>query len=97
MSFDDLKLNTKTLIPLTGMALVFTAVIGVGVVKLNGLTQRYGEITSSVDPAILRLNRATRVANEMGRDVYGIVVYDPTDARAKAVATNYASAKATGD
>ena len=97
MSFDDLKLNTKTLIPLTGMALVFTAVIGVGVVKLNGLTQRYGEITSSVDPAILRLNRATRVANEMGRDVYGIVVYDPTDARAKAVASNYAAAKATGD
>jgi methyl-accepting chemotaxis protein len=93
MAFDDLKLRTKVLIPLVGMAVVFAGVVAVGAVQLNDLTHRYGAITSGVDPAILRLNRAIRIAGEIDRDVYAIVAYDPSDPRAKVVAANYAAGK----
>ena len=97
MSFDDLKLRTKILIPLVGMALVFAGVIALGTVRLNDLTHRYGAITGAADPAVLRLNRAARILNEIGRDVYAIVVYDSNDPRTKAATAHYASAKAKGD
>ena len=97
MSFDNLKLRTKTLIPLMGMAILFAGVITVGALKLNDLTQRYGEIIGQVDPAILRVNRAMRITSDLGREVYAILVYDPADPRAKAVITQYGAAKAGGD
>ena len=97
MAFDDLKLRTKILIPLVGMAVVFAGVVGVGVQRLNDLTRRYGEIIGHADPAILRVNRALRVTGDLDRAVYAIVSYDPTDPRAKAVLRQYAAAQAGGE
>ncbi|QUD90801.1 HAMP domain-containing protein [Phenylobacterium montanum] len=79
------------------MAAVFACVVSVGVVRLNDLTRRYGEITGSADPSILRLNRAVRIAGEFDRDVYATVVYDPADPRAKKVRTDFAGARKKGD
>ncbi|HEY2661089.1 MAG TPA: HAMP domain-containing protein, partial [Caulobacteraceae bacterium] len=97
MKFDDLKLRTKTLIPLIGMAAVFASVIAGGTLKMNDLTRRYGQITTSVDPAIVQLMRTTRTANELGRDVYAALVYDAADVRAKKASADFDTAQARGD
>jgi methyl-accepting chemotaxis protein len=97
MSFDDLKLRTKTLIPLVGMAVIFTAVIGVGTAKLVELTRRYGQIASGVEPAMLQTARAARSANEVVREAYGLLSYDPQGSWAKQVTADFQRAKAKGD
>ena len=97
MAFDDLKLRTKVLIPLVGIGVLFAGVVAGGTIQLNSLTHRYNQITGGSDQAILRLNRALRITNEMGRDVYAGLVYDPSDARHGAVEANYAAAQAAGD
>ncbi len=97
MGFDDLKLRTKILIPLTGMAILFGGVIAVGTVKLGGLTNRYSQIASHVDPAMLTSARAVRTANNVVREAYGLLNYDPAGEWAKKVAADFAGAKASGD
>jgi methyl-accepting chemotaxis protein len=97
MRFDDLKLRTKTLIPLALMAAVFAVVIASGAVKLNDLTHRYGQIINGVDPATLRLSRASRVALEISRDVYDALNYDANDPRSKQASTAFEDAKTKGD
>jgi methyl-accepting chemotaxis protein len=97
MRFDDLKLRTKTLIPLIGMAVVFALVIASGAFRLNDLTHRYGQILSGVDPAILRLNRAARIAVDISRDVYQDLNYESTDPRARAADADFVDAKAEAD
>jgi len=97
MAFDDLKLRTKTLIPLIGMAAVFAVVIGSGAIKLNDLTHRYGQITNGVDPAILRMSRGSRIALEVSRDVYESLNYDSSDPRSKQADQAFTGAKAKGD
>ena len=97
MRFDDLKLRTKTLIPLVGMAIVFAAVIASGALNLNNLTHRYGQLTTGVDPAIVRLSRASRIAVDVSRDVYESLNYDSADPRAKGAAADFDGAKDEAD
>ena len=97
MGFDDLKLRTKVLIPLAGMAIVFAGVIGVGVVKLNDLTHRYSNITSNIDPAMLLAARATRTADMVVRDGYGLLAYDPAGLSGKNATKDFTDAKDKGD
>jgi methyl-accepting chemotaxis protein len=97
MGFDDLKLRTKVLIPLTGMAIVFGGVIAAGTVKLNDLTHRYSQITSVADPAMLLTARATRTANTAVREAYGLLSYDPSGDWSKQVTADFQGAKARAD
>ncbi|HEY2661064.1 MAG TPA: HAMP domain-containing protein, partial [Caulobacteraceae bacterium] len=97
MNFDDLKLRTKVLIPLIGMAAVFACVIGAGTVKLNELTHRYGLITSAADPAMLLTAKATRTANTVVREAYGLLSYDPTSAWAKQASADFQAGRINGD
>jgi len=97
MRFDDLKLRTKTLIPLVGMAIVFAAVIASGALNLSNLTHRYGQLTTGVDPAIVRLSRASRIAVDISRDVYESLNYDSADPRAKAADADFEGAKDEAD
>ncbi|MDR3508829.1 MAG: methyl-accepting chemotaxis protein [Caulobacteraceae bacterium] len=97
MRFDDLKLRTKTLIPLVGMAAVFACVIGVGAIKLNDVAQRYSHITEGVDPALLRIARAMRIANEVGREGFEALAYDRQDPRSQLSTQQFKEAKARGD
>jgi methyl-accepting chemotaxis protein len=97
MSFDDLKLRTKVLIPLVAMAAVFACVVVGGAFRLQDLTRRYGEITDKVDPAIVRTARASRIANEVGRDVFGLLVYDGADPSSKRADADFKAAKTRGD
>lgn len=95
--FDDLKLGAKTLIPMIAMALLFAVAISAGTFKLYDLARGYGRITGSTDPAILRLSRASRIANEMGRDAYRVLVNDPNDAAGREAYEHFRTAKARGD
>ena len=97
MNFDDLKLRTKVLIPLIGMAVVFAGVIAVGTVRLNDLTRQYGQITSEVDPSLLRIARAARLLGEVNRDTYALLSYDPHGEHAAETVAAYVSAKTQGD
>ena len=97
MRFDDLKLRTKTLIPLVGMAVVFAVVIASGALKLNDLTHRYGQLTTGVDPAIVRLSRAGRILVDVSRDVYESLNYDSADPRGKAADADFEGAKDEAD
>jgi PAS domain S-box-containing protein len=97
MKFDDLKLRTKTLIPLVGIAVVFASVIGVGTVKLNDLTRRYGQIASGVEPAMLETVRATRAASKVVREAYGLLSYDHDSAWARTVTADFQESKAQSD
>jgi methyl-accepting chemotaxis protein len=97
MSFDDLKLRTKVLIPLVAMSAVFACVIVGSAVKLHDLARRYSEITGRVDPAMLATARALRVANEVGRDVFGLLVYDGAGPNAHRADAEFRSAKTRGD
>ncbi|WP_249138244.1 methyl-accepting chemotaxis protein [Phenylobacterium montanum] len=76
---------------------MFGAVIGAGALKLNDLGRRYATVTMGTDPAILRLARASRVSNALGRDVYRILVNDPSETGTKEAITDFQNAKAFGD
>jgi len=97
MNFDNLSLRTKVLIPLIAMSALFAAVIGVGVLKLNDLSARYGHIVSNVDPAILRMARVRNITASISSDVYRVMVYDDNDPRAKQAAADYHALKASGE
>ena len=97
MRFDDLKLRTKILIPLVGMALLFTCVTGGGIIKMNELSRDYGHITTAVDPALLQMARAGRYATEISNDVFEELTYDPDDPRGKQALANFEAAKTSGD
>ena len=97
LRFDDLKLTTKTLIPLAGMAIVFAVLIAGGAFKLNDLTHRYGQITTGVDPAILRMSRVSRITLQVSRDVYESLNYDSSDPRSRQADADFTSQKAKGD
>jgi PAS domain S-box-containing protein len=97
MKFDDLKLRTKTLIPLVGMAVVFAGVIGVGTVKLNDLTHRYGQIASGVEPAMLQTVRGTRNASKVVREAYALLSYAADGSWAKKVTADFEASKAQSD
>ncbi len=97
MTFDDLKLRTKILIPLIGMAAIFACVVVGGTLKLNELSRRYGQIVSGVDPAILRLARVGRTITEIGREEYENLIYDPVDPAAAQAVAAFAASGAKGD
>ncbi|MGR4867086.1 methyl-accepting chemotaxis protein [Caulobacter sp. LARHSG274] len=89
MNFDNLRLRTKTLVPLIGMALVFALVVAGGVFKLSELSHRYAQITDGVDPAILRLAGVARFTNSLGRNAYQSMNYDPASPRGKQVMAEF--------
>jgi methyl-accepting chemotaxis protein len=97
VNFDDLKLRTKTLIPLVIMAVVFACLIAGATFRMNDLVRRYSKITDGVDPATLQLSRSSRIANELGHDVYENLIYDHKDPRANIASKAFADITARGD
>ena len=68
--FDNLKLSTKSLIPLVVMALLFASVIGLGGIKLNQTAAQYGQMVDHSDLAVVRLLRARLALTQLGYDLY---------------------------
>ena len=50
MSFDDLELRTKTLVPQVGTAAILACVTAGATSKLNGLVHRRARANGAVDP-----------------------------------------------
>jgi len=61
MSIDNLKLRTKTMIPLAVMAFVVLAMVGFGAMKLSAISSDASEIIEHRDLAVTQLVRATRL------------------------------------
>ena len=72
---DNLKLSTKSLVPLIVMALLFAGVVGLGGVKLNQTATEYGRMVDHSDPAVVRLIRVRLALNQVGYKLYKSTAY----------------------
>jgi methyl-accepting chemotaxis protein len=69
-SIDDLKLSTKTLIPLLIMAVLFAGIAGLGVFELRRTAGAYAHMTDESDPAVVELIRFRQSVTQIGYDLY---------------------------
>jgi methyl-accepting chemotaxis protein len=76
VTIDNLKLRTKTLIPLAIMALLVLAMVGFGAVKLSGVAGTASEIIEHRDVAAVQLARATRQMVTIPYSIFQTLVYD---------------------
>jgi methyl-accepting chemotaxis protein len=70
---DNLKLNTKTLIPLVGMAVLIVGLVAMGATQLAQLQAQSSRIIEHNDPAIVYSVRANKALMGVGYDVYQIL------------------------
>jgi methyl-accepting chemotaxis protein len=90
MRVDDLRIRTKTLIPVVGMALLALAMVAFGAVKLIGVSATASEIIERRDAGVDLLVRASRDVLEMGYDVFGVILFDGSQAQGKVAADGFA-------
>ena len=76
MSIDNLKLRTKTIIPLFMMAATVLAMVGFGAMKLSGISSTASDIIEHRDLAVTTEVRATRNMMLMPYYVLGNLTYD---------------------
>ena len=60
MKFDDLRLRTKSLIPLGIMGLTVIGMVAFGAVRLVGVSRAAGDIIEKRDVAVFQIARAGR-------------------------------------
>jgi methyl-accepting chemotaxis protein len=70
---DNLKLSTKSILPLVVMALLFMGVVTLNAVTISSIAGRYDYIVSHSDPALVRLVRLSRSVRLMATDVESVV------------------------
>src|ERR1700682_470204 len=97
MSIDDLKLRTKTLIPLAAMALVILAMVSFGALKLIGISDQASEIIEHRDVAASQLIRASRAMLTAPYDVLAALVFDGDTAQGRAASEGFPKAIADVD
>ena len=76
MNFDNLKLRTKALIPLSVMALVVFAMVAFGASELSRLSDRASELIERRDVAASQMARASRYMLLASLSVLGSLLYD---------------------
>ena len=76
MSFDDLKLTTKSLIPLSVTSLMFLGVTALGIYRIDVLGDRYAYLTEHADAAVIRVLRSNRASTEVGYAIHSMIAYD---------------------
>ena len=76
MNFDNLKLRTKTLIPLLVMALVAFAMVAFGASELSKVSDKASEIIERRDMAGTQMARASRYMLLASLSVSGSLLYD---------------------
>ncbi len=74
MSVDNVKLRTKSLIPLVIMAVLFAGVIGFGATRMLDQQASSGQVTDHSFPAILKMARVGRLLVQIGNDVHKSLV-----------------------
>ncbi|WP_428989316.1 methyl-accepting chemotaxis protein [Methylocapsa aurea] len=93
MRFDDLKLTTKSLLPLALTCLLFLGVTALGVHRIDDLGRRYQYLTEHSDAALARLLRMNRTAIEVGYAVHSMIAYESDTELFKIAETNFESAR----
>jgi methyl-accepting chemotaxis protein len=76
VTIDNLKLRTKTLIPLTLMGVVIIALLVFGGLKLNGVSSTAGDIIERRTLGTLALSQARVDLMEAMYDIFGILAFD---------------------
>ena len=84
MKIDNLKLRTKTLIPLVLMATVVFAMVALGASRLIGISRSASNIIENRDAASNLVARAARYMLESSYDVFGALVFDANDSQGRA-------------
>ena len=92
MTIDNLKLRTKSLIPLVIMALVVVAMVAFGADKLSTISSTATEIIEHRDLAATRMAMAARNMALTPYSVFGTLVYDGDSAEGKAAAEGFPKA-----
>ncbi|MBG0810700.1 HAMP domain-containing protein [Methylosinus sp. H3A] len=76
MRFDNLKLTTKSLLPLALTCLLFLGATALGVHRMSDLGQRYEDLTEHSYAAVVKLLRSNRAITEFGLSVHQMIAYD---------------------
>jgi methyl-accepting chemotaxis protein len=76
MTFDDLKLTTKSLIPLGVTSLLFLAVTALGAHRVTNLAESYDYLVERSDAAVIRMLRANRVLTGVGHAMHQMIAHD---------------------
>jgi methyl-accepting chemotaxis protein len=94
---DDLKLSSKALIAPFNMALLFIALIGLGVVQLHEQSQRSSHVVEHVDPALHLQQRVATVMQRLGYDVYRTLAYQAGTQEALVATRDFEQTARLGD
>eukprot|EP01037_Dinobryon_pediforme_P017497 gene17497-17694_t len=89
MSFDNLKLKTKTLFPLILMALVVVGMVAFSAVKLGSISGTANEIITKRDKGISFLIRGSRRMQEVAYNTFGMLAYDNDSDAGKAAVEGF--------
>ncbi|THD46945.1 MAG: methyl-accepting chemotaxis protein [Bradyrhizobium sp.] len=76
LRIDNLRLQTKALIPLLVMSLAVFGIVGFGAYRLDSLARSAGEIIAHRDKAAILVARATGTTMMAPYSVFGALVYD---------------------
>jgi methyl-accepting chemotaxis protein len=89
MSIDNLKLRTKTLIPLVVMALVVVAMVVFGALKLSSISEKARDIIERRDVGAADMTRASQRMLEAPYSAFGGLLYDPDSPEGKLAAQGF--------
>jgi methyl-accepting chemotaxis protein len=96
MKFDDLRLRTKSLVPIALMAILMLAIAGLGSAKLVGTSREASEIIEKRDVAVTLVARVTTSVFAIGYDVFGAMDLNTLGDAGGRIAADYAKAVEQG-
>jgi len=76
MNIDNLKLQTKMLIPLMAISVVVVGMLGFSAIELNTVSRKASAIIRERDGGVMLLTRANRRMLDTINAVYSTFVYD---------------------
>ena len=97
MRFDDLKLRTKSLLPLCVLALTLIAIVGFAVARFQALSASSEDIAAHRDVAALKLSQATAVISKLPYAVAAALVADSSSPLSLAAQKDFDSAPSVAD
>jgi methyl-accepting chemotaxis protein len=89
VNFDNLKLRTKTLIPLGVMGLAVVAMVALGAFKLTSVGDNASEIIEHRDLGAVHMIRAARRMLQTPYDVFGALIFAEDSPAGKAATQDY--------
>ena len=96
MKFDDLRLRTKSLVPIALMAILIMAIAGLGSAKLVATSREASEIIEKRDVAVTLVARVTTSVFSIGYDVFGAMDLNTLGDAGGRIAADYAKAVEQG-